>query len=182
MALISICCYPSNFCIPNGLCLNTGGNSLLSIQGCADKNLGSLCVKYCASNGTSCHACIVACRVLINSRISLDATSSPVFTTPALAQIQHNCCGPNQTACCSNGEGVGSIILHTNRMSTHTPASPSASSSITPTITIRTSPIHCFNRRLLVERWMSHSVRPSKVFGLEDVVELKEGVKIAILG
>ena len=44
---ISSCCSGTDLCLSNGLCLDDGGNNLLSQQGCTDPNWGSPCHKFC---------------------------------------------------------------------------------------------------------------------------------------
>jgi hypothetical protein len=46
-ALVSSCCSTADFCLSNGLCLNTGGDNYFSLQGCTDKNWGSPCANIC---------------------------------------------------------------------------------------------------------------------------------------
>jgi len=69
------------------VCLDAGGNNLLGVQSCVDKNLGSLCVKYCASNGTSCLACIMPFIVLA---ISPDIFGHNLFSYVHDASISIN--------------------------------------------------------------------------------------------
>jgi hypothetical protein len=46
-AAVSMCCSSSDYCLSNGLCLNSGGNNGFSIQGCTDQNWGALCQMRC---------------------------------------------------------------------------------------------------------------------------------------
>ena len=48
---VTHCCNSGDYCLSNGLCFNAGGNNMMSVQGCTDKNWPQPCLKLCTNMG-----------------------------------------------------------------------------------------------------------------------------------
>ncbi|KAN0072206.1 hypothetical protein V8E54_009935 [Elaphomyces granulatus] len=65
-AKVSPCCNAPNYCLDNGLCLDTNtegiGNNIFSIQGCTDPNWPPPCNRYCQNPSPRSYINLLECQ------------------------------------------------------------------------------------------------------------------------
>ncbi len=50
---VTHCCGGTDYCLSNGLCLDAGGNNVMTQQGCTNALWPSPCHKYCSKHGSA---------------------------------------------------------------------------------------------------------------------------------
>lgn len=147
-AQISNCCNPADICLSNGLCLNAGGNQMMGVLGCTDKEWRAPCHNYCNSTGTYLQRLYFSSKLSIRTRELTGAYSEPygnlLFLCPPSSATAGPdfgrsgpwCCGPNATKCCADGNGiyipVGQVITQRESLPSST-ATTTTSGTSTPT-------------------------------------------------
>ncbi len=115
-ATVSTCCGSVDFCLSNGLCLDTAGDNFYTVQGCTDPSWGAPCSKLCADDDFSGNYSLLwIC-------------------------AQHNnqyCCGADNTCCDSTASSAQFITLPTFTVV----ARPPGTTSTTPASATSTTPI-----------------------------------------
>src|ERR1700748_871800 len=67
-AAISACCSTLDLCLSNGLCVDTGTDNALAVEGCTDQNWGPPCVHVCLGKTLLCRMPPIKRKTLIMSR------------------------------------------------------------------------------------------------------------------
>ncbi|KAI1150292.1 hypothetical protein F4825DRAFT_452596 [Nemania diffusa] len=139
-AEVSVCCSGSDYCLDNGLCLDTGGDNIFTVQGCTSSTWEAPCKQYCPGlpptqnwyqdltlcksidkvSGEYCCGQNASCCDATDSYISLPIFKS-VFKAPAVAS-------PSDTATSSSSTSSSSPSSSSTSNPSPTP-SPSGKSS-----------------------------------------------------